>query len=150
MRWLLLFSLCVCLSGCVTPSTLLVNDQGQVMRCAAYGSGAYGVATATSIHSTCVNDMKKLGYVVLPDVTMGLVLEPGTTHVKTVTPSGSAAQAGIQVGDQILRVNTIPVARGVEVLHMLQGKKNGESIDVTLAREGKESTVPVRLTARGE
>ena len=150
MRWFVLFALVICLSGCVTPSTLLVNDDGRVMRCASYGSGAYGIATATSIHSTCVNDMKKLGYVVLPDVTMGLSLEPGTTQVKTVVPGAGAAQAGIHVGDQIARMNTIAVTRSAEVLHILQDKKSGERIDVTLVREGKESTIPVQLTTRGQ
>ena len=51
------------LSGCTTPSTMLVNDQGQIMRCAASGWGWIGTPQALLIHQKCVDDLKSIGYV---------------------------------------------------------------------------------------
>ena len=58
----LLLSL-VFLAGCVTPSTLMVNGRGQVVRCSAYGyGGLLHLAAAYAIRDQCVEDMKKLGF----------------------------------------------------------------------------------------
>ena len=38
------------LFGCVTPSTILVNEKGQTIRCSAYGYGMMGIAVAEKIH----------------------------------------------------------------------------------------------------
>lgn len=54
------------LVGCVTPSTLMVDDKGRAVRCSSAGYGLIGASLATSAHDDCVADMKRLGYRELP------------------------------------------------------------------------------------
>jgi len=50
------------LSGCATPSELLVNPQGRVMRCSAAGWGLIGAPLAYQSFDRCVADLERLGY----------------------------------------------------------------------------------------
>ena len=76
MRILIVF-LIVLLLGCTTPSTLLVNRDGKVVRCAAtrygYGlAGAIAIGAAQSAHSGCVTDARRLGFAEIPDASVGV------------------------------------------------------------------------------
>lgn len=58
--WLLLPVLA--LVGCASPSQVMVNDQGQIIRCSSSGYGLMGAATAVSMTNSCIEDHKKMGY----------------------------------------------------------------------------------------
>jgi GAF domain len=88
-------------AGCVTPSTLLINEQGQVVRCAAQGWGYVGAPMAQQIEASCVKDYRKLGYYGLPDVIVGFIFEPGSTRIKSVTTGSAAEEVGIRAGDLV-------------------------------------------------
>lgn len=72
--WLCFISIVA--SGCVTPSTMMVNREGKVMRCSSYGYG-YGVmgaiatSTAEQTHAQCVRDAKIVGFVPIPVTALG-------------------------------------------------------------------------------
>jgi len=76
MKTSLLIAAAVLLTGCVSPSAMLVNRQGQTMRCATTGGG-YGIAGAIAIsaanrsYNACVSDYQRIGFVKLPDTTLG-------------------------------------------------------------------------------
>lgn len=54
---LLAIIMLITLTACATPSTLLVNQEGRVQRCAAHGWGYVGAPMAGMIHSRCVEDL---------------------------------------------------------------------------------------------
>jgi hypothetical protein len=83
------------LAGCIPPSTLLVNDEGNVSRCASYGTGGYGMETAASLHTSCVTDMKELGDVPLPPVRMGVNYALATSRVEKVEADSGAARVAV-------------------------------------------------------
>lgn len=56
------------LAGCATPSTMLVNDKGQYMRCASMGAGLVGMSVATMAYNHCVDDAKSIGFKEVPKV----------------------------------------------------------------------------------
>ncbi len=70
--------------------------------------------------------------------------------VKELDPQGSAAQAGIQQNDIIIKINGKNVTSGPELREMIGRSKVGESVSLTLVRNGKEKDVAVRLKTRGE
>lgn len=70
--------------------------------------------------------------------------------VKELDPQGSAAQAGIQRNDIITKINGKNVTSGPELRELIGRSKVGESVNLTLVRNGKEKDVAVRLKTRGE
>ncbi len=70
--------------------------------------------------------------------------------VKELDPAGSAAIAGIQSNDIITRINGKNVTSVPELQEMIGRSKAGETVQVTLVRNGKEKDVPVKLKSRGD
>lgn len=89
MRTLLTISLCaLVLGGCAAPSTLLVNNQGQVGRCAAAGWGLAGASLAMMAQSRCVEDAERLGFA--PLAPGAPVAAAPRAVVPVVVPAGEA------------------------------------------------------------
>src|SRR5262245_25554360 len=92
--------LALALSGCVTPSTVLVNSKGQMARCSSAGGG-YGIMGAVSIgmaqqsHDQCVKDAKLMGYVPMNSAVQIGIAANADRKIEQVTPS--AAAAGVKV-----------------------------------------------------
>ena len=97
--------------GCATPSMMLVNDRGQVIRCASYGYGYVGAPMAAVINDQCVRDYQKIGYVQLPDVKIGVYADfgQGRGTVTKVTAGDPAELVGMKVGDVITEFDGAPV-----------------------------------------
>lgn len=72
-----------------------------------------------------------------------LAATPGL-YVQEVIPSGPAAQAGVQVGDVISRLNGQP-ASSVVLSHLLLTAAAGDAIPATLIRDGAQTDVTVTL-----
>lgn len=68
--------------------------------------------------------------------------------VVELVPNGSAEQAGIQPKDVITQINGKTVTSIPELREFIGRSKVGESMQVTLVRNGKEKQVPVRLKTR--
>lgn len=56
------------ISGCVSQSTVLVNDKGQAIACNNSGWGVIGAPVAAAQHSNCLKRAQAAGYRV-PTVT---------------------------------------------------------------------------------
>jgi S1-C subfamily serine protease len=65
--------------------------------------------------------------------------------VQQVAPSGPAANAGVQQGDIITSADGTSISSAVDLLTVLAHKKPGDSISLTLNRNGSTLTVHVRL-----
>ena len=125
--------------GCTTPSTMLLNQEGQLYRCEAHGWGYVGAPMADSVHRGCVEDMKKVGYVEIPNVTLGVELPASAKlplKVVSVTNGSPAALSGILVGDIIREIDGQPVETLVQVYRLLGTKNPGDVLRVRIERNG--------------
>lgn len=138
------------LSGCVTPSTILVNEDGKVVRCAAHGWGYVGAPMAQGIASSCVNDARKMGFVEVPDAYLGLHFKnpDHAARVTNVEAGSPAAVAGIKQGDLVTRFDGQPIGNSHEVIVYLGKKKPGDPIKVSIERDGKPMELAATLKSR--
>ncbi len=67
------------------------------------------------------------------------------TRVGATIPGMGAQAAGIQAGDLITRVDRQKVETWDELVRMVRAKKDRESVDITLVRDGRPMEVNVRL-----
>jgi M6 family metalloprotease-like protein len=67
--------------------------------------------------------------------------------VERVSTGSPAANAGVKVGDVILKINGEQLTRPGELTDAVAEKKPGDTLTLVLRREGKESEVKVQLTA---
>jgi len=65
--------------------------------------------------------------------------------VKTVSPGGAAAKAGLEPGDVIIAYNGKPVASRDELVQMVVATKPGTSVPVRVVRDRAEKTVNVTV-----
>lgn len=134
-----LVTLLAFISGCSTPSTMLINQEGQLYRCAANGWGYIGAPMAKSIHRGCVDDMKRVGYVEIPQVFWGVVLSTSAKsplQVSAVTKGSPASLSGIVVGDIVRELDDQPVQTLFQVYQLLDTKKPGDVLRVRIERNG--------------
>lgn len=69
-------------------------------------------------------------------------------YVGGLTENGSAKPAGIKVGDVITKVDGIHVRSSAELQELVARHKPGETVTVTVNREGKEKDIRVELRSR--
>lgn len=84
---------------------------------------------------------------------LGVILDtskPELLTVDEVNEKSGAKEAGLQKGDAILAIEGKKVTKVEDIAEILKERKAGSSVEVTYRREKKETTVAVRLTARGE
>jgi putative serine protease PepD len=64
-----------------------------------------------------------------------------------VVPGGPADKAGIQPGDVVVAVDGKPVADSSELIVAIRARAPGDTIRLTIERDGRKQTVPVTLGA---
>lgn len=62
MKRLLLVFAVVVLAGCVSEKTAMINQQGTVVHCDAWGFGWIGAPVAMAEHHDCVKKAQAAGY----------------------------------------------------------------------------------------
>jgi len=79
--------------------------------------------------------------------TLGLELSAADAKMAIVTvvaPNSPGSRGGIQPGDQITKVNGLPVLDRAAALTMMFGKA-GDTVNLTIKRGDAESVVPLKL-----
>jgi S1-C subfamily serine protease len=66
-------------------------------------------------------------------------------YITNLVQDGAAKQAGIQVGDEITKINGVTVSSGSELQEQLSSYRPGDKIAVTVNRNGVEKTMNVTL-----
>lgn len=141
----------------------LVNTKGELIginAAIASQTGSYtgySFAIPVSIMSKVVNDLKKYGVVqrallgvMVQDITSDLAKEKNLSvldgaYVANVNDNSAAKDAGIEVGDVIVKINGKAVKSVPEVQEQVSKFSPGNTINVTVLRKKKEMTIPVVL-----
>jgi S1-C subfamily serine protease len=71
-------------------------------------------------------------------------------EVGDVYEGTSAADAGIKIGDRMIKWNGKAIANVEEWMPLLTAQKPGDEVDVTVLRGGKEMNIKVKLKARDQ
>ena len=136
----------------------LLNSKGEVIgvnsQIATAGGGEGNVGIAFAIP---VNTVKE----VLPALESGnapehayLGLQTSDTQngegaeIAQATPNGPAADAGLQAGDVVVKVDGQDVTGANDVASAIEDNKPGDKVEVTVRRGGSEQTIDVTLGQR--
>jgi putative serine protease PepD len=65
--------------------------------------------------------------------------------IQSVTSDGAAAAAGIKAGDVVTRFNGVPIGSATDLTAQVRALAGGSSTDLTYVRDGKATTVRVKL-----
>jgi serine protease Do len=121
--------------------------------------GAQGIAFAINADTVKQMLLRHLSAVKIAGVHHGLtcserVLPEGPRRqrviVARVTDKTPAALAGVQGGDELLRVADCPVANRFDVERALWDRQPGESVSLTVFRKGKEISIALTLATGTE
>lgn len=141
----------------------LVNTRGELIgintaiasRTGSYAG--YSFAVPTSIVKKVSTDLMEYGIVQrafigvrITEVSQQIADESDLdqisgVYVSDLTPGGAAAEAGIEAGDIILRVQGNEVKTVPELQEQVSRYRPGDQIDVSVWRKGKEKRIPVVL-----
>ncbi len=139
----------------------LVNGRGQVIgvntAIASMGggmggqAGSIGLGFAIPIDTAkrVVEEIQQTGTSSTPVIGIQLDMQfagPGAV-VAEVTANSAAAEAGLQAGDTITRVNDKQIADPTQLIVTVRTFAPGDTIDLTVERDGQTLNVPVTLKA---
>jgi len=81
---------------------------------------------------------------------LGITSDPGDTRcvIRSIIPGSPAQQDGLHVGDIITAVDSEPVDQFPQLLKIIRRHQAGDTITVTVQREGKSLDIKVRLVSR--
>lgn len=100
-----------------------------------YGlAGAIAIGTAQQSHDRCVEDMRKIGYVKIPDGIVGISLENGTKPPLIKAVADPVRTAGVRQGDALLTLDGQAVENMYDTLKILSVKKIGDTVTVKVQR----------------
>jgi membrane-associated protease RseP (regulator of RpoE activity) len=126
------------LAGCATPSTTLVNQDLDTIRCSATNRGPSGTPSVVANRERCVREFKSLGYVELPDVVLGIKPSfAGTAPTVQAVIAGSPAdKAGMKPGDVIQSMGGNQVQSFKDFVGALGSKRAGDVLPIVVRRGG--------------
>ncbi|MDA2988696.1 MAG: PDZ domain-containing protein, partial [Actinomycetota bacterium] len=138
----------------------LVNGSGEVIGVntaiaslgavgGAAGSIGLGFAIPIDTAERIVNEIINTGSSTTPVIGVQLDMQfegPGA-KVAEVTPGSGAAEAGIQDGDVITAINGDVIAEPTELIVSIRSNAPGDSVDLTVLRDGRTQDITVTLAA---
>lgn len=136
--------------GILVP--LSTEDGSELAGAEMYDSGI-GFAVPLSEILLRLDDMIA-GKELMPGL-MGLTLKSkdlyrGAPEVASTAPKSPAREAGIQVGDRILKANGRKVTSQAQLKHAVGPLYAGDTLEIVLLRDGQEASVNLTLAAKIE
>ena len=139
----------------------LFNDQGEligIVNAKSSGSNIEGLGFAIPIDRAkdVITSLIDNGYV-KGRASLGVTLTTGTTnnplsnesstqvYIIEVQEGSAAAKAGLQAGDQILKVDDTDVEEIADVKTAVNSHKAGETMNITILRDNSTQTIQVTL-----
>lgn len=118
------------------PSNLMKKVIGDIMKYGSVQRGYIGISMAPE----GLEDAKKKE--------LGINTDVDGVYVMEVAPKGAAAQAGLQKGDVIVKVNGIKVDENAQLAELVARQKPGDKVSLTFVRNGSAQTVGVTLQGK--
>jgi serine protease Do len=118
------------------PSNLMKKVIGDIMKYGSVQRGYIGISMAPE----GLEDAKKKE--------LGINTDVDGVYVMEVAPKGAAAQAGLQKGDVIVKVNGIKVDENAQLAELVARQKPGDKVSLTFVRNGSQQTVDVTLQGK--
>ena len=122
------------------------------------GSIGLGFAIPSELAQTIANEIIATGSVThayfglatvaLPPAAAAEGGVPEGLFVQTVVPGGPSAQAGLQPGDVITKINGEPATSSVQLQELTLTKKPGDTVQLEYWRNGQSATATVTLGAQ--
>jgi putative serine protease PepD len=138
----------------------LVNGSGEVIGVntaiaslgamgGAAGSIGLGFAIPIDTAKRIVDEIITTGSSTTPviGVQLDMAFQGPGAKVAEVTPGSGAAEAGIRDGDVITAINGDVIAEPTELIVSIRSNAPGDSVELTLLRDGRTQDVTVTLTA---
>lgn len=125
------------------------------------GSIGIGFSMASNVVTKVVDQLKQYGETrrgwlgvkiqdVTPDVADAMGLATAAGALITDVPDGPAKDAGLLAGDVITTFNGEEISDVRDLTRTVADSPIGEEVPVTVLRDGKEQTIPVKLGRREE
>jgi serine protease Do len=126
------------------------------------GSVGIGFAVPSNLASKVVAQLKEKGTIdrgwlgiamqtITPDLARALGREKAEgALVASVQPDSPAAKAGLQQGDVVIAAGGEPIRTPRDLARIVADARPGTRLDMNLARDGKERTLPVTVGAPQE
>ena len=116
------------------------------------GAGSIGLGFAIPIDtaSRIASELISTGKSSTPIIGVKLAMDydgPGA-RVADVTPGGPAAAAGLLAGDVIIQLEGVPVQDGTDLIVDIRSLAPGETVTLTVDRDGQERTFDLTLAAQ--
>ncbi|WP_205865074.1 trypsin-like peptidase domain-containing protein [Planctomonas sp. JC2975] len=122
------------------------------------GSVGIGFAIPVNLAMRIANQLIETGEVAYPYFGVEVTPIPAAVaerwgiedglYIQSVDPKGSAAAAGLQVGDIVTKIDGRPATNSDVITELMLTKKAGDQVQVTYVRDGTEHTVTATLVAR--
>jgi hypothetical protein len=140
-------ALCFFAGGCASPSTMLVNNQGQVARCAAVGWGWAGAPLAVQAEQRCADDAKRIGFSELPPIRLGATFDfrSSPSLVSQVLPGSPAEKAGLRAGDGVVKIDGRSKPNIGDFVAVTGSKRPGDTVALMIVRGGQQSALSVLI-----
>ncbi len=114
------------------------------------GSIGLGFAIPIDVAKRITDEIIKTGTSTTPII--GVTLDTTFTGpgglVESVTPGQPAAVAGLQAGDLITKVDGMVVADSTQLIVTIRSKAPGDTVDLTVERDGSQTQIPLTLAAQ--
>lgn len=111
----------------------------------------YSFAVPSNIARKIVDDLLEYGSV--QEAILGISIDSSDPNIEGVkiggiTDESGAKKAGLKSGDIIVKVDNVKISKFSELRGQLTAKRPGESVDITIDRDGDALTKSVKLTKR--
>ncbi|MCA9055754.1 MAG: trypsin-like peptidase domain-containing protein [Planctomycetaceae bacterium] len=145
LPWMIQTSAAVSRGNSGGPLINAVGEQIGVM--ATIGNDLQNVSFAIAIDHVREVLPKMLAMEQRHGIWLGADCDPlaAAAFVSSIEAESPAARAGLQAGDELIRVGELELFRGVDLQFALLGHRAGEKLAVVYRREGKESATTVTL-----
>jgi C-terminal processing protease CtpA/Prc len=91
----------------------------------------------------CIEDVQRLGFVALPTVRIGVNFTVVTMVIDRFPVGSLAEAAGVRVGDRLTRLHRHEIRGYADMATVMNTKKAGDTVTLTLDRAGETIVIPV-------
>ena len=111
----------------------------------------YSFAVPSNIAKKIIDDILEFGAV--QEAILGINIDSSDENIEgvkitSVTADGGAKEAGLKPGDVIKKLNNVKISKFSELRGQLTAMRPGESLDITVNRDGELLTKKVKLSKK--